>query len=83
MYGLGDYLESEQRVGQLYNAPKLKGIDILIMKNRFQVKHENVLSRNSPVFRLTFTGNVKTSPMKIYRSFYFGIIRCYDKIFLR
>ena len=47
MYGLGDYLESEQRVGQLYNAPKLKGIDILIMKNRFQVKHESVLSRTS------------------------------------
>jgi len=51
MYGLGDYLESEQRVGQLYNAPKLKGIDILIMKNRFQVKYESVyesvLSRTS------------------------------------
>lgn len=51
MYGLGDYLESEQRVGQLYNAPKLKGIDILIMKNRLQVKLENILSRTFPVFR--------------------------------
>ena len=65
MYGLGDYLESEQRVGQLYNAPKLKGIDILIMKNRLQVKLENILSRTSPVFRLIFSGNVKASPMEI------------------